>query len=51
MGMSWSKLRRIVEDRGAWCAAAYGVTKIVGHDLVTEKQQNKEAQDRALYIL
>ena len=27
MGMSWSKLRRIVEDRGAWCAAAYGVTK------------------------
>ena len=27
MDMSLSKLREIVKDRGAWCAAVYGVTK------------------------
>ena len=27
MGMNLSKLREIVEDRGAWCAAVHGVTK------------------------
>jgi len=27
MDMSLSKLRGIVKDRGAWCAAAYGITK------------------------
>ena len=27
MDMSLSKLREIVEDRGAWRAAAHGVTK------------------------
>ena len=27
-----------------------GSQKIVRHDLVTEKQQNKETQDRVLYI-
>ena len=27
MDMNVSKLQEIVEDRGAWCATAYGVTK------------------------
>ena len=27
MDMNLSKLREIVEDRGAWCAAVHGVTK------------------------
>ena len=27
MDMNLSKLRVIVEDRGAWCAAVHGVTK------------------------
>ena len=27
MGMSLSKLREIVKDREAWCAAAHGVSK------------------------
>ena len=27
MNMNLSKLREIVEDRGAWCAAIHGVVK------------------------
>ena len=27
MDTSWSKLREIVRDREAWCAAAHGVAK------------------------
>ena len=27
MDMNLSKLQEIVEDRGAWCAAAHGITK------------------------
>ena len=27
MGRNLSKLREIVEDRGAWCAAVHGVVK------------------------
>ena len=27
MDMKLSQLQEIVEDRGAWCAAAHGVTK------------------------
>ena len=27
MGMSLSKLWKIVEDRGSWCAAVHGITK------------------------
>ena len=29
MDMNLSKLREIVKDRGAWCAAVHGVTKSV----------------------
>ena len=38
MDMNLSKFWEIVKDRGAWCAAVHGVTK-VGHDLATEQQQ------------
>ena len=38
MDMNWSQLWQTVEDRGAWHAAVHGVLR-VGHDLVTEKQQ------------
>ena len=27
MDMNWNKLWDIVKDRGAWCAAVYGVHK------------------------
>ena len=38
-GQGLSKLREIVKDREAWCAAVHGVTKS-RHDLVTEQQQS-----------
>ena len=38
MAMSLSKLWEIVEDRGTWHAALYGVTKL-RYDLATEQQQ------------
>ena len=38
MGMNLSKLREIVEDRGAWCATFQGVAR-VGHNLMIEQQE------------
>ena len=34
MNMNWGRLREIVRDREAWCAALHGVSK--RHDLATE---------------
>ena len=31
MNMSWRKLREIVKEREAWCAAVHGIAK-VGHN-------------------
>ena len=39
--MNLSKLREIVKDREAWSAAVH-VSQKVGHDLVTEQQQQFE---------
>ena len=38
MDMNLSKLREIVKDREAWCAAVYGVSKESDNDLATEQQ-------------
>lgn len=37
MSMNLGKLRDTVNDKGAWCAAVHGLTK-VGHNLVTEQE-------------
>ena len=37
MDMNLCRLREMVEDREAWCAAVHEVTKRVRHDLVTEQ--------------
>ena len=41
MDMSLSKLREMVKNREAWCAAVPGVSK-ARHDLVAEQQQEEE---------
>ena len=40
MDMNLDKLQGIVIDREAWCATVHGVTKSLGHDLVTKQQQH-----------
>ena len=43
MDMSLSKLLEIVKDRGDWCLQSMGLQR-VGHDLVTEQQQQIKTQ-------
>ena len=38
MDKNLSKVREIVEDRGAWCATFQGVAR-VGHNLMIEQQE------------
>ena len=45
--MCLSKLREIVKDREVWHAAVHG-SKRVGHDLVTEQQQNQPVLDGSM---
>ena len=47
MDMSLSKLQEIVKDREVWHAAVHG-SKRVGHDLVTEQQQNQPVLDGSM---
>ena len=37
---SLSKLSEMVIEREAWCATVHGVTKSLGHDLVTKQKQH-----------
>ena len=43
MDMSLSKLLEIVKDSGDWCLQSMGLQR-VGHDLVTEQQQQIKTQ-------
>ena len=49
MDMSLSKLREIVKDRKALCAAVQGLQR-VGHDLATEKQQQLFQRPHAEFL-
>ena len=41
MNISLNKLQEIVKESEAWCAAVHGWQR-VGHDLVTEQQQQQQ---------
>ena len=49
MGMNLNKLREIVEDREAWCAAFQGVAR-VGHNLMIEQQEDRPRCDFFKYM-
>ena len=48
-GHELSKPREIVKDKGAWCAAVQGITKI-RHNLATEQQQMNHQCQRNLNV-
>ena len=50
MDMSLSKLRELVMDREAWCAAVHEVTR-VGHNWATELNRNSVFPPRGHYLL
>ena len=49
MDIHFGKLWKIKEDRGAWCAAIHGVTR-VRHNFPTEQQQQHRHKIKRFYF-
>ena len=50
MEMNLGKFQEMVRDREVWCAAVHGGHK-VGHDLVTEQQQQQPGVSNFSFVV